>query len=229
MAETTDLSYTDSGLDYAKTYYYRVYAVSTATGTEIRALSAKVSCSTRLATPEVFPAADTPDAIGLLIDPVPNAAAYRIYRAGSKSGTYKEIAETTDLQYFDPVATGKTYYYKVRAVFSDGETDYISKLSAAVKGKARPSAPAVYYEAQAGGVRVSFEGAEGADGFIVYRATKKGGVYSRVFECGNIEGITATINAKAGKTYYYKVRAYTVVNGTNVYSVYTNPVKVVAK
>lgn len=53
-----------------------------------------------------------------------------------------------------------------------------------------------------------------ADGYVVYRATKKKGQYAAVKTINKGKTVTFTNkNLKKGKTYYYKIKAYKKVNG----------------
>ena len=64
----------------------------------------------------------------------------------------------------------------------------------------------------------------GAQYYQVYRSTSKTGSYLYV---ATVSGSSSSYTNKRltnGKTYYYKVRAYRVVNGTNVYSGYSGMV-----
>ena len=61
-----------------------------------------------------------------------------------------------------------------------------------------------------------------AQGYVVYRATSKNGKYKAVSTIKKGSTVSYT-NKKltSKKTYYYKVRAYRVVNGKKVYSGYS--------
>ncbi|MCI9638698.1 MAG: hypothetical protein HFE72_00985 [Emergencia sp.] len=62
------------------------------------------------------------------------AVKYNVYRATSKSGTYKKIAATTRTYYNDKtVDNNKTYYYKVKALGKSSK--YNSKMSIPKSGK----------------------------------------------------------------------------------------------
>ena len=53
-----------------------------------------------------------------------------------------------------------------------------------------------------------------ANGYVVYRATKKNGKYAAVKTINKGKTVTFTNkNLKKGKTYYYKIKAYKKVNG----------------
>ena len=61
---------------------------------------------------------------------VTGADKYYVYRATSKSGTYKKVKTTTNKYWTDTTAVaGKTYYYKVKAV-STATSDANSAFSA---------------------------------------------------------------------------------------------------
>lgn len=62
------------------------------------------------------------------------AVKYNVYRATSKSGTYKKITTTTKTSYNDKtVDNNKTYYYKVKALGKSSK--YNSKMSLPKSGK----------------------------------------------------------------------------------------------
>ncbi len=70
----------------------------------------------------------------------------------------------------------------------------------------------------------------GADGYIVYRAAKKNGKYTRAGTIRKAGTTTFTDKKlKKGKKYYYKLRAYTKVRGSVVYSKYSKIKKVTVK
>jgi len=61
---------------------------------------------------------------------------YNVLRSTSKNGSYSKVATVTGRSYVDTAAkAGKTYYYKVVAVYS--KTDANSAKSAAVSIKAK--------------------------------------------------------------------------------------------
>ena len=60
------------------------------------------------------------------------------------------------------------------------------------------------------------------DGFEIYRSTKKNSGYgTEPYFTTTKTSYTNTKNLKAGKTYYYKVRAFVVINGEKVYTEYS--------
>ena len=131
---------------------------------------------------------------------------YEVYRATSKNGTYKKVKTTTSKSYTDTKATAeKTYYYKVKAIkagnsaLNSAQSKYISKVCDLAK-------PVITVKRNSSGdPKVTWKKVSGADKYYVYRATSKSGKYTKV-KTTTSKAYTDT-KAKAGKTYYYKVKA----------------------
>ena len=136
---------------------------------------------------------------------IDGASKYEVYRATSKSGTYKKMSTVTGTSYTNSTAeAGKTYYYYVVAVAKDGKKSEKSNIVSRTCDLARPEV-SVSNVASSGKNKVSWKKIDGATKYEVYRATSKNGTYSKV------KTTTSTAYkdtaAKSGKTYYYKVVA----------------------
>lgn len=158
----------------------------------------------------------------------PGVAGYVIYRSTSKNGTYtkiKTVAGGSTTSYTDAkLASGKTYYYKVRAYRAKGSGKIYSSYSAAAAVKVAPSQPTGVKVARISptSAKVTWKKVSGATGYQVYRSTSKDGTYRRVKTIAGKGNISYTDKKlSSGKTYYYKVRAYRTVSKTNVYSGYS--------
>lgn len=89
--------------------------------------------SSSLSKPEIKAKSSSYEAIKISWSKVSGAKKYYIYRATSKSGEYKKIAETTKLSYSDKkISQNKTYYYKVKAVNGKKTSKYSSIKSAKI-------------------------------------------------------------------------------------------------
>ena len=146
---------------------------------------------------------------------------YQIYRATSKSGTYKHLATTSKTSYTDKSAkAGKKYYYKVRAVSDNGKKSSFSSIVSDTCNLARPD---VSIKLKSGDPKLSWDKISGASWYDIYRATSKNGTYKQ------IAATTSTSytdkKAKAGKTYYYKVKA----GSSSAKSAYSSVDKIKAK
>ena len=162
------------------------------------------------------------------------ADSYNVYRK-TGSGNWKKIASgITGVSYKDTKAvTGTTYCYTVRAVsYTWGKAALSNYDRSGVRGKAKLTAVSLTSVKNAGKntVKVSWKKVTGANGYRVYRSTSKNGEYT---SAGFIKkGSTVTFKDKKvseGKTYYYKIRAYRIVNGKRVYGPYSAVKSVKAK
>ncbi len=79
-------------------------------------------------------------------------------------------------------------------------------------------------------IRISWEAVEDADGYIVYRASSKNGKYKQCYITDKPEkNWYINTNRKAGRVWWYKVRAYKLVDGKKVFSKYSDPVSAYAR
>lgn len=92
---------------------------------------------------------------------------------------------------------------------------------------AKLSSPGV--KAQSSGynsIKLSWKKVSGATGYEVYRAASKSGKYTKIGTIGKNATVTYTDKKlSTGTTYYYKARAYRLVDKTKLYSAYSSIVK----
>ncbi len=157
---------------------------------------------------------------------VSGATGYRVYRAESKSGSYKLIKTTTAKSYKDTgLTTGTTYYYKVRAYVTSGSSKTYGVYSKVISAKPVPATPAspAATSSSYNSIKISWSSVSGASGYRVYRATSSTGTYKLV-KTTSSKSYTDT-ELTTGKNYYYKIRAYKTVNGSKVFGSYTAVMK----
>lgn len=79
-------------------------------------------------------------------------------------------------------------------------------------------------------IRISWDVMENADGYIVYRASVENGTYKKVYTTDNTKkSWYINNNRKTGKTWWYKVRGYQLVDGKKVFSKYSKAVSAYAR
>lgn len=204
LGTTTKTNYTDSTASAGYTYFYKVKAVNA--GGVKSAYSAAVSAISHCAKPVVK--AEYIASTGkpyLKWTAVTGARKYQVYRASSSGGTYKLLGTTTKSNYTDSTASaGYTYYYKVKAV-SKVKTAANSAYSAAAAGICHCARPVVQITTSSGKPKLTWSAVAGAEKYYVYRSTEKNGTYEYQYSTKNLFYTNKT--AKAGKTYYYKVKA----------------------
>ena len=200
----TNISYIENG----NTYYYKVRALD-ANGTA-GAWSSIVSVTYKqtLPAPTVTGGNDSQGRPTLKWNAVTGAAKYEVYRARSLNGDYIKYSTVTGTSYTNTsyIENGNTYYYKVRALKSDGTAGAWSSI-VAVTYKQTLSAPAVTGGNDAQGrPTLKWNAVSGAAKYEVYRARSKNGDYIKY---STVTGTSYTNISyiENGNTYYYKVRA----------------------
>ncbi|MGN0243601.1 MAG: leucine-rich repeat protein [Lachnospiraceae bacterium] len=157
---------------------------------------------------------------------------YYIYRATSLNGTYKKIgtASSKSSGYINGgLKPGKAYYYRVRSYKIVGGqkfySPYSKKYKIVLSGK--PDQPSFVAEKKSKtSTDLTWESFTDAGYVEVYYATSKKGRYNRfAVYTSNTTGCYHT-KLNKGKTYYYKIRTYNLVNGKKVYSKYSKIQKV---
>lgn len=149
---------------------------------------------------------------------VKNAKKYEIYRSQKKNGSYRRIAVTSKTSYTDAKKIpGVTYYYQIRARRTLNGAPAYSRYSAKKSVKLKLSSPVLSTVKYTAGKKVSikWKRVTGAKGYEVFRSTKKKKGFRKLKTCTKA---VCTDKLSKKRTYYYKVRAYNIVNGKKVYS-----------
>jgi len=213
---TKGLTYTHVSAEAGKTYFYKVKALF-ADGTS--QFSEFVSATFRPVSVNFAPVAGNRDTDGkptLHWNKLQNAVSYQVYRADSKDGKYVRVFTTKGLTYTHISAeAGKTYFYKVKALFADGTNQFSEFVSATFRPVSLNFAPVAGNRSTDGKPTLRWNKLQNAVSYQVYRATKENGEYVRVF---TTKGLTYThVSAQLDKTYYYKVKAV-FSDGSTVFS-----------
>lgn len=208
MFTTTNTSYTNTSAVAGKTYYYKVKAICSRNAvcnsnySEIKTVTcdlASPQCSLTITTSSGKPK--------LTWDAVAKADKYEIYRATSKNGTYTKMYTTTSTSYTNTSAVaGNTYYYKVKAIYEDNS--YANSAYSSVKyitcDLAQPVV-SITTSSDSGKPKLTWSSVSGASKYEIYRANTKNGTYTKMYTTTSTS--YTNTSAKAGYTYYYKVKA----------------------
>jgi hypothetical protein len=131
-------SFTDTSLIPGKTYYYKVRAYKiVGTKTIYGDYSGIKSAKPVPAVPlNVKAARVSSSKIKITWGEVSGATKYEVHRASSLTGKYSLVCTTSAKKFTNTRLTkGKTYYYKVRALYQKGSTKAYGNYSAVVKAK----------------------------------------------------------------------------------------------
>jgi len=221
---TSPLSYsfTDTGLAHAKTYYYKItaynsYGESAQTG--------YLSPTTKTIVPTGLKSVVL-SSNSVRIDWTGNedATGYYIYRSDTSSVNYTDrvgtvlatsSSSTSPLSYSftdTGLAHNKTYYYKLSAYNSHGESAQTSYLSPTTKNIVPTGVKTVVLSSSS--IRIDWTGNEDATGYYIYRSDTSSGNYTN--RVGTVLASSSSTlsysytNTGLGPntTYYYKVSAY---------------------
>ncbi len=153
---------------------------------------------------------------------VNGATSYNVYRSTKKDSGYALVGTSAKTSYTDKkVKAGKTYYYKVTAGNSG-----LSECAKVTLMKA----PKVTAKSSKGKVVLSWKKDNSADGYKVYMSNKKKGKYKVKATLKGKKKIKSTIKKlKKGKTYYFKVRAYSKSGKKNVLGQFSSVKKIKVK
>lgn len=216
-------SFTDKKCTVGKTYYYKVKGILN---------SDKITTATsNVISKKVLPA--TPKSLSVSTSgstatkvkwaKVSGVTGYKIYRATSKTGTYKlikTISKGSTVSYTNSKLTSnKTYYYKIRAYVKKNGKYYYSSYSTPVSVLTAPKTPTFKLTRNGyDSVKITVSKVSGAAGYNIYRATSKKGTYTKITTLSKA-GTYVDTKRTTGKTYYYKVKAY---NSKSSYSTLSN-------
>ena len=164
----------------------------------------------------------TPTGVTAVLDPASNNVRvtwnkvageplYEVYRSTNPNSGFKKVFELEGTScILGNLAPETTYYYKVRAVNRNNPTGNSDYSTAAQVTTGKLSQPVVTTSIIDGGIRVSWEKVPYANRYEVLRASSANGTY---YSLATVEG-TALNNTSvvAGRTYYYKVKAYNTAN-----------------
>ena len=144
------------------------------------------------------------------------ATGYKYYRSTSISGPYTLIDTTANIQVTDTPSAGITYYYKVRAINSNGESSLSSHVSVDTSGTLPPVPTNLVSSIEGSKIELTWNASSGATSYEVYRSTAASGNYTLVT---TVTTNSALITPLSGDN-YFKVKA---VNsfGSSDFSNYT--------
>lgn len=215
------LNYTDNTVAAGTTYSYKVKGYRTVNGSKVYGADSDV-CTAKpvLAATTLKSEVKGPKSVKLTWEKVNGASGYAIYRKVGGQDEFKNIKTVeggSKASYTDKsVKTGTKYVYKIRAYcnVNGGKVwgDY-SNETTVTPTIAAPTEVTVTNTSY-NSMTIKWGKVKDAEGYLVLRANSLNGTYKTVATVKASEKRTYTNkNLAVGKTYYYKVSAYTTVKG----------------
>jgi fibronectin type 3 domain-containing protein len=221
----TGTSYTHTGLTASTTYYYYIKAVNSAGesnyssyGSATTSSSGSGGTTSKPAAPTgVTATAQSSTTIRITWNAVSGATSYKVYIGQASYSTFTELIGTSTTTSYNDTACypGETWYYKVSAVNSAGESalsSYASATTPSSGGGGTVTIPNPPYgimirsaSTTSSSLTVEWDASANATSYKLYRSTSSSGSFSVVYS-GSATTYTNT-GLSSGTTYYYKVTA----------------------
>jgi hypothetical protein len=152
-----------------------------------------------------------------------NESGFKIERKTGSGGTYTQIADV-GAGIISHSSTGltasTTYYYRVMAYNSGGNSSYSSEANATTSAAAAPAAPSGLSATAASSSQIDLSWTDNSSnetGFKIERKTGSGGTYAQIATVSADVTSYSSTGLTASTTYYYRIRAYN-SNGNSSYS-----------
>lgn len=222
-------SYKDKGVNAGKTYYYKIK--TRATANEQNSYSGY--CSVRAAKTVKSTSITSVKSVGdkklqIKWKKESGANGYYIYRSTKKDSGFQKIATISDgstVSYQDvSIKAGKSYYYKIKCRNKKDGSTGSSSYSNIVRGKTVAAPQISYVKSKSNKkLEVVWNEIKGANGYYIYRSTSKNKNYKKIATIRKAETVKySDTDIKAGKTYYYKIKARNKISGKTGYSSYSS-------
>lgn len=222
------LTYTVKDLTDATKYYFKVYPLQKdSTGTYIRGTNyktASIYTLRNLSAPKtVTLSLYGYDDVKVSWSKVSNANGYYVYYKKSTSSSYTYAGKTTTTSFKKAnLSDGVKYYFKIVPYYVVNSKTYKddSYKTASIYTLKKLTVPSVS-KYSSSKVKLSWSNINGESGYQISMSTSKTGT-NIVSTYSTTTGKTKIITTKKGKTYYYKIRAYKVVDGKKIYAPWSN-------
>ena len=222
ITKNSTLSYNNKRLSSNKTYYYRVRAYKKVGRKKIYGpWSVVVSTRTAPVKPTIKLSIYDSETISVDIKSSKGATYYlgnTDYLKTFDSESLSNFWRSEPGIMYETGTTGKTLYVRFKACNEENRCSSYTIVSL----KFTPKTPSLSLKTSSKKVSVIIGKIDDADGYEIYRSTSKRGKYSLIKSLTNIDELTYENSTKKGKTYYYKIRSYKVVNDTKIYSPYSS-------
>lgn len=204
MIDTSQVtSYINDGLTSGVTYYYKIVSYNAggdSVASSIIGQKTKPSVVSSLKATNV-----SSNSITLAWPVSAGATGYKIYRSLSPTTGFELITTTQGTSYINStLKPGTTYYYKVIAINTAGDTT----SSAIILQKTKPSAVSRLKVSSFSktSIKLNWTRAAGATGYKIYRSIRSKNKFTLISTTHNTSYTNKKL--KPGTTYYYKVIAY---------------------
>jgi uncharacterized protein YjdB/fibronectin type 3 domain-containing protein len=223
LADTTSLTYTDTGKQTGQDVTYKVLAYRLVDGNKVYSNETRsVGRAVPAGTTDMKVSASNVFALTMTWTAVAGATGYEISQSTTSTGTYTVVGDVSTTTFTKAsLSFNKVYYYKVRAYRTVGSVKHYGPMSSVFSGKTAllpVSGVSAGYTSYNTNV-VQWQPVEGASGYAIYYSKGTSTTYSfiKYQTATSLTHASLTTNTK----YNYKVRAYRMVGTTRVFGAYS--------
>ncbi len=216
VAKTKKTEWTDKGLPYDATYYYRLTAIDNGSleSKESPSLKVKTLSKPGLGRLAVKAGREVKSSSFSWVEKETNVSEYVIHRSSSKEGPFEIIGKSHSPKFSETdLGDGETYYYKVVKKYSDGLESAPSKPFA-ISTEAAPVVPEGLKVESGLPRRVKLKWSKPKERdikeFLIYRSRQKDDDYKKIASVRHnrlSKQIYVDKGLKDNTTYYYKIQA----------------------
>ena len=161
------------------------------------------------------------------------ATGYRVYKYSPSKGKYVVKASVKDITTYkvSGLKAGTTYKFKIKPyVKNDDDTVIWGSASSVLTTATKPATPKLKLAtASSGKATLNWADVSSESGYQIYYSTSKSGNYEKMKSVSTDTLKYTTSKLTAGKTYYFKVRAYIKVDGKVIYGDFSDVKSVIIK
>jgi len=227
LKTTTALTYTHGSLKTGTTYYYKVRAYKTVSAKKYHGEYSVVSSMKpylRATTAKVVNVSFNSNKI--TIKKATGATGYEIWVSTDNTNFKLQKTQTALVYTHGSLKTETTYFYKVRPYKTVSGKKVFGDFSPVISMKPVLKKPTLSVTVTATSHKLVSTKIAGAGGYEFYVSTDN---INFVLLTSTTATSSTNTSLEKGTTYYYKARAYRVVDGNKVYSLYTSTIAKVAK
>jgi|GEM_PF-2044344 len=227
LATSAAAGYTNKNLTTGTVYYYQIRAYTLVGTTKVySSFTSTASAKPVTAAPAGLKAVSTGyNSIKLTWTASSGASGYVVYRSTSSASGFVYAGTSASAGYTNTGLTaGTAYYYKVKAYTLVGTAKIYSEVPPVVSAAPIPAAPTNLKAVSAGynSCNLTWTAVTGATAYSVYRSTSPSSGFAYIATAASSNCTNSGL--KTGTTYYYQIKAYTLVGTTKIYSAFTSAV-----
>ncbi|MDO5294936.1 MAG: fibronectin type III domain-containing protein, partial [bacterium] len=226
----TSTSFKQTGLKAATTQKYKVRAYRVVGGKKVYGkTSATLTTTTAPLTTKISTSKVTSNSCKLTFKKVSGATGYRVQQYKNNKWVTVKMTTKTSVT-VDKLPSGTNVKFRAQAYREKAGKKVYGASSSTVKVTTIVGKPSLSLKKGTKKAYLSWKKVTGADGYDLYVSAKKDKNFKKIQAKVTSKTTKYTaIKLKSNKTYYFKIRAYKVVNGKKVYGSYSKVVGIKTK